>query len=690
MARRRPRSGWGEYAYRIYAAAYFAVLGFALLGDLSGHRTTPLAITPRASALAGLAAGVAILAMGLSGYRAVAIRPTPAEIQFDILSPVPRRRTLTRPTAFSATSAAIGGAVLMLITMLTSPKQFGGLTVGRQVGYLAFAAGTAVAGFAAHLIVAERARRSVLVTLVLAALGLSAYDAISGHEVAPLTVAIEWLRDGPALVTIVGVWALGIAGIVTATRRAERLPVELIARGADVLDKATFALAGNDFRSLLLLQRSITNAWRDRPLIRFSSSLARRFPVTIRALRGLARWRYGRVFVLVASALGSATMLADEPTIRTLALAAAALWVLGLVLAEPFAQENDRRGRADVAAGSGWGRDAAHDREPRARIRRDGRRARRGRRTRRRPADRRRLCRRLWRDECVDHHVPQALADGVGAHGRRGPDRTWRSHHGHADGVAGHRGLAWCREPARRRAGDRRRTTGRRCFRHHLFLGRTSEAAVTTVRFDHVTKQFYERYAVKDLSIEIPPGTWCLVLGPNGSGKTTLLSLAAGLQEPTEGKVHIGAHIAGSRDAREEVAYFSDSPAFYSDLSVAEHIDYLAGLYESDEVADRAVELVDVFGLSSRADDLPSSFSRGMKQKTALALSLARPASVFLLDEPTRGLDVKGTETLVALLTEYHATGASIITITHEPERFTGVPGLRIEAHEGQFSHHSA
>lgn len=209
---------------------------------------------------------------------------------------------------------------------------------------------------------------------------------------------------------------------------------------------------------------------------------------------------------------------------------------------------------------------------------------------------------------------------------------------------------------------------------------------MTTVRFDHVTKTFNERVAVHELSIEIPPATWCLILGPNGSGKTTLLSLAAGLQEPTKGQVHIGRALAGSREAREQVSYFSDSPAFYSDLSVAEHIDYLAGLYESDEVADRAVEVIEAFGLSSRADDLPSSFSRGMKQKTALALGLARPASIFLLDEPTRGLDTKGTKTLVEILERYHAAGASIITITHEPEQFSHVPGLRLEAQDGKFS----
>lgn len=282
--------------------------------------------------------------MGLSGFRAIAIRPTPAEIEYELLSPMPRSRTLARPTAFSATSAAIAGSLVMLIVMLTSPSQFGGLPVSRQVGYLGFASGAAVVGFASHLFVAQRTRPSFLVALYVGALGLSVSDIVSRRSATPLTVAIEWLRDGPAVATIGATWLLAIAGVGLATYRAEELPLELIARGADVLDRAVFALAGNDFRSILLLQRSITNAWRGRPIVRFPSSLARRFPVTIRALRGVARWRYGRVLALAASATGSAMLLSvNHTSIRTLSLAAGALWIFGLVLGEPFAQENDRR-----------------------------------------------------------------------------------------------------------------------------------------------------------------------------------------------------------------------------------------------------------------------------------------------------------------------------------------------------------
>ena len=209
---------------------------------------------------------------------------------------------------------------------------------------------------------------------------------------------------------------------------------------------------------------------------------------------------------------------------------------------------------------------------------------------------------------------------------------------------------------------------------------------MTSVVFKDVTKSYGDRIAVQSFETELRAGSWCLVVGPNGSGKTTLLGLTAGLLEPTKGAVLIGAAPAGTRAAREVLSYFSDPPAFYSDLTVAEHIDYVAGIYDDPTVADRAVACVEAFGLADRADDLPDTFSRGMKQKTALALALARPASVFLLDEPTRGLDVAGAETLVALLRERRAQGATIITVTHEPERFTTVDGVLIEANEGHLS----
>ncbi|MBA2607643.1 MAG: hypothetical protein H0U92_01730, partial [Actinobacteria bacterium] len=116
---------------------------------------------------------------------------------------------------------------------------------------------------------------------------------------------------------------------------------------SDLADRASVALVGNDLRTLLMLQRSMgAQPWRSRPRVRFSPALARRFPVLLRALRGIARWRVYRwlVFLTISTSIG-ALLRVHPATARTIGLASFALWILGLVLCEPIAQEHDRTDR---------------------------------------------------------------------------------------------------------------------------------------------------------------------------------------------------------------------------------------------------------------------------------------------------------------------------------------------------------
>jgi ABC-2 type transport system ATP-binding protein len=208
---------------------------------------------------------------------------------------------------------------------------------------------------------------------------------------------------------------------------------------------------------------------------------------------------------------------------------------------------------------------------------------------------------------------------------------------------------------------------------------------MTTLTFDHVSKNYGDLVAVHPVSLDVPDAAWWVVVGPNGSGKTTLLRLACGLLSPTAGAITVGDVPAGTPVARAEVSFLSDSPAFYSDLSVTEHIDYLAGLFQDDAVADKAHEIVRAFRLAERVDDRPDTFSRGMKQKTAIALAMARPASILLLDEPTRGLDVDGAATMIDLLKQANADGTTVITVTHEPEKFKQRGAVTLRVDEGKF-----
>ena len=106
----------------------------------------------------------------------------------------------------------------------------------------------------------------------------------------------------------------------------------------------------------------------------------------------------------------------------------------------------------------------------------------------------------------------------------------------------------------------------------------------------------------------------------------------------------------------------------YDDLSVIEHVEYVSRLFGGDGFDDYAEGVAERLGLSDRLDDLPSRFSRGLRQKASLLLGLARPFSLLLVDEPFVGLDAPGRLALIELLEEVHADGAAVVVATHDPE----------------------
>ncbi len=145
-----------------------------------------------------------------------------------------------------------------------------------------------------------------------------------------------------------------------------------------------------------------------------------------------------------------------------------------------------------------------------------------------------------------------------------------------------------------------------------------------------------------------------------------MLRLAAGLLDSTAGSVSIAGHPAGSLEARAFASYLGDQPVFYDDLTVWEHLEYIARLHSTDGWEQHAAELLDHVGLTERADDLPTTFSRGLRQKAAIAIAFVRPFEVLLVDEPFVGLDQLGRAALLELFDRAHADGATVIVATHE------------------------
>lgn len=181
-----------------------------------------------------------------------------------------------------------------------------------------------------------------------------------------------------------------------------------------------------------------------------------------------------------------------------------------------------------------------------------------------------------------------------------------------------------------------------------------------------LTKEYFGAPALAPLDLTVAAGERVTIIGHNGSGKTTLIRMLVGLLEASDGDATVGGAPIGSIEARAAVSYISDQPVFYDDLSVWQHLEYIGRLHGVDDWEQHAADLLEAVGLTERAEDLPTTFSRGLKQKAQIAMGFARPFDLLLVDEPFVGLDRVGREALLELLRGAHADGAALMVATHE------------------------
>jgi len=183
-----------------------------------------------------------------------------------------------------------------------------------------------------------------------------------------------------------------------------------------------------------------------------------------------------------------------------------------------------------------------------------------------------------------------------------------------------------------------------------------------------LTKRF-DKLAVDQLDLSIRAGELYALLGPNGAGKTTTLRMVAGLLRPDDGQVRIFG-IDALQDpiaAKRIVAFLPDEPMLYDKLSPIEHLEFVAGLWSVDpkEARRRADQLLDLLDLADSRDMRCEGFSRGMKQKTALACALIHEPKLLILDEPLTGLDAAIARQVKDLLQTRVRQGATVIMTTH-------------------------
>jgi len=210
-----------------------------------------------------------------------------------------------------------------------------------------------------------------------------------------------------------------------------------------------------------------------------------------------------------------------------------------------------------------------------------------------------------------------------------------------------------------------------------------------------------ETHALRDFSLSVDEGDFVSVTGPSGSGKTTFLNVAGLLEEPSGGVYELdGRDVSGlddrerSRLRNEKIGFIFQSFNLIPELDIYDNVDVPLRYrgFSGSERKKRIERVIDMVGLASRRNHLPSQLSGGQQQRVAIARALAGEPRFLLADEPTGNLDSEMAESVMQLLEEINHDGTTIIMVTHEPDlamrarRNIFVRDGRLESHGQAFA----
>jgi len=184
----------------------------------------------------------------------------------------------------------------------------------------------------------------------------------------------------------------------------------------------------------------------------------------------------------------------------------------------------------------------------------------------------------------------------------------------------------------------------------------------------HVTRRFDGVTALEDASFEVRSGEIVALLGPNGAGKTTASRIIGGILAPSDGDVLVDA-VSVRQDpntVRARCGFVTDQPSLYERMPLSAYLEFFARLYDVSAPGARAVELARLLGLDDVLGKRLGAFSRGMRQKVAIARALVHDPPVLLLDEPATALDPEMAQTLRSFIVSLRARHRAILLTTHD------------------------
>ena len=180
----------------------------------------------------------------------------------------------------------------------------------------------------------------------------------------------------------------------------------------------------------------------------------------------------------------------------------------------------------------------------------------------------------------------------------------------------------------------------------------------------HVTKKYGKVKACNDISFTVERGECAILLGPNGAGKSTLIKSVIGLLRH-EGQITVDGLFSRSVEAKRIIGYIPEIPALYPNLTVYEHLEFIARAYKLENWKERADMLLDTFELSDKKKKFGDELSKGMQQKLNLCIGLLPNPELVLMDEPMIGLDPHAIKQLKVIIEQMRAEGKTLLISTH-------------------------